>query len=157
MSAVRTNRERISRPAGWLRSTPTLRLLRLSCSTKKLTPRAPGTSPEVMRPRIGSPRTGCSILMMSAPQSPRTVAAEGTNPQSATSIRRIPRRMSSIRAGHSLRLRDDAQVGLQGLPPAGELLLGVLVGERRDDDHVATVLPVHRRRDAVLVGELERV
>ena len=43
MSAVATSRSSRSRPASaLLRSMPTLRLLRLRCSTKKLTPRAPG-------------------------------------------------------------------------------------------------------------------
>src|SRR5262249_43555338 len=69
---------------------PTLRLLRLPFSTKKLCPFAPGMIPELIKPRSGSPRTGCSILMTSAPQSASTVPAPGTKNHSATSSIRTP-------------------------------------------------------------------
>src|SRR5262249_17500195 len=65
-------------------------------------PDAPGMSPEVTRPRIGSPKRGCSIFTTSAPQSPRTVAAEGTKPQSATSSTRIPASTSLIVVARSV-------------------------------------------------------
>src|SRR2546427_3113891 len=69
---------------------PTLRFCRPSCSTMKLRPDAPGIMPPVIRPRIGSPCRGCSILTASAPQSPSAVPAEGTKPQSATSTACTP-------------------------------------------------------------------
>src|SRR5258706_15889606 len=131
-----------------------LRLLRLSCSTKKFTPCAPGTRPEVTSPRIGSPRSGCSILMTSAPQSPRTVAAEGTNPQSATSISRMPSRICSIRARRSLRLRDDAQIRLRGLPAGRVDFLGFVIADGAGNDDLVAALPVHRGRDLVLRRQL---
>ena len=51
----------------------------------------------------------------------------------------------------------DPQVGLERLPALRELRLGVLVGDGGDDDDVLAVLPVHRRGDPVVGGELERV
>src|SRR4029453_15334466 len=98
---------------------PMLRLLRPRCSTKKLRPDAPGIRPDVTRPRIGSPKRGCSILTTSAPQSPSTVAAEGTKPQSATSTTRMPASTSRIvvRSVETVELRrvracdEDAFVG----------------------------------------------
>ena len=39
-------------------------------------------------------------------------------------------------------LLDHPQVGLLGVPAVGELRLGVLVGDRRHDDHVLALLPV---------------
>src|SRR5262245_22494326 len=89
-------RSRSDRPCGCRRSSPTLRLCRPRCSTTKFRPDAPGISPLVTSPRIGSPVFGCSILMISAPQSPNTVAAEGTNPHSATSSTRIPDSTASM-------------------------------------------------------------
>src|ERR1019366_476997 len=56
-----------------------------------------------------------------------------------------------------LRLRHDSDVGLRRLPALRILLLGVLVGHRAGDDHVLAMLPVHRSRDLVFGGELERV
>src|SRR5262245_14156260 len=97
-SAPATRRSSRARPSACPRSVPTLRLLRPRCSTKKLRPEAPGISPEVTSPRMGSPKRGCSIFTISAPQSPRTVAADGTKPQSATSITRTPARTSAMAA-----------------------------------------------------------
>ena len=54
-------------------------------------------------------------------------------------------------------MRHDAQVGLGGFPAAGELRLGLLVGDGRDDDHVLALLPVHWRRHLMLGGELKRI
>src|SRR2546428_287854 len=65
---------------------PTLRFCRPSCSTMKLRPDAPGIMPPVIRPRIGSPWRGCSILTTSAPQSPSAVPAEGTKPPAARAV-----------------------------------------------------------------------
>jgi Ca2+:H+ antiporter len=59
--------------------------------------------------------------------------------------------------GRLLGLRSQAQVGLQRFPALRELPLGLLVAHRRHDDDVLTLLPVHRRRHPVGVGELERV
>ena len=46
----------------------------------KLTPPVSGMKPEVTSPRCGSPVTGCSILMTSAPQSASTAPAGGHEP-----------------------------------------------------------------------------
>src|SRR4051794_4184061 len=43
-----------------------------------------------------------------------------------------------------LRLRDGPEVGLVRLPAAGEFLLRSLVAERRSDDAVVALVPVHR-------------
>src|SRR3546814_13128930 len=55
------------------------------------------------------------------------------------------------------RLLHHAQVGLLLFPAAREHLLGLLVVDRRHDDDVLALLPVHRRRHLVLGGELQRV
>ena len=52
------------------------------------------------------------------------------------------------------RLRHDPDVGFR-LPPALRILLpGVVVADRAGDDHLFTLLPVHRGGDFVLGGEL---
>src|SRR5262245_57650490 len=57
----------------------------------KLTPPAPpGSRPDVIRPRCGSPPTGCSTLMTSAPQSTSAAPPDGMNIQLATSMTRMP-------------------------------------------------------------------
>ena len=53
-----------------------------------------GMTPLEARPRMASPRSGCSILMTSAPQSARTAEAAGTKVCSATSRMRTPSMMS---------------------------------------------------------------
>ena len=68
-----------------------------------------------------------------------------------------PRRPGRGVALLHLRLRHDSDVGLRRLPALRILLLGVLIGHRAGDDHVFAILPVHRSRDLVLGGELERV
>src|SRR5262245_46252058 len=50
-----------------------------------------------------------------------------------------------------------AQVRLDGGPALGEQLLGLVVGDGRADDDVLAVLPVRRRGDLVLGGELQGV
>src|ERR1700687_3264966 len=90
MSEVSTSLYNTSRPRSVPRSTQRLRLLRVPLSTKKLWPLAPGMMPELIRPRRGSPRVGCSILITSAPQSANTVPAPGTKNHSAASINRTP-------------------------------------------------------------------
>jgi hypothetical protein len=79
-----------SSPRGLPRSMPTLRFPRFDCSIMKLTPPVGGKNPEVTNPRCGSPVTGCSILMTSAPQSASTAPPDGTNHHWATSITRTP-------------------------------------------------------------------
>jgi hypothetical protein len=51
----------------------------------------------------------------------------------------------------------DPDVGPRCLPALRILLLGVLVAHRAGDDHVLSLFPVHRSRDLVFGGELERV
>src|SRR3982074_491354 len=54
-------------------------------------------------------------------------------------------RKEAVRAALAklLRLGDDTKIGPGGLPAAGELLLRILVGNRRNDDHIVAWLPVH--------------
>src|SRR6185312_9970833 len=61
------------------------------------------------------------------------------------------------RRASGLRLRHDADVGLGGFPSIGVFLLGGLVVDRRGDNHILALLPVHRRRYRVLGGELQAV
>ena len=49
-----------------------------------------------------------------------------------------------------VRLRHDPNIGLGRLPAGGELLLGRLVGDRGNDDHILTLLLVHRSGHLVL-------
>src|SRR5262249_56091357 len=49
-----------------------------------------------------------------------------------------------------IRLGGDPEIGLQGLPALRELLLGLLVGDGGDDDHVLALPPVDRPRHAPL-------
>ena len=76
-------------------------------------------------------------------------------PQAARPVR--ARKPLPPRAVELLRLLDHAQVGLDRLVALRVLLLRVLVGDRAGDDHVLALLPVHRRRDLVLGGELHRI
>src|SRR5262245_27980723 len=62
----------------------------------KLTPPVGGKNPAVTSPRCGSPVTGCSILITSAPQSASTAPEDGTNHHCATSITRTPASTCSI-------------------------------------------------------------
>src|SRR5436305_15124432 len=56
----------------------------------------------------------------------------------------------------SLRLGDDADVRLRGLPVA-EDLLGLVVGDGAGDDDVLALLPVHGCGHLVVGGELQGV
>src|SRR6516164_708275 len=108
-SDVSARRYSSSSPPGVARSRPTLRFPRLGCSIMKLTEVGPlGTSPEVMRPRCGSPVSGCSTLITSAPQSQRTAPAEGTKVQEATSSTLTPSSTPLIIHLRSRHLADDA-------------------------------------------------
>src|SRR5215813_10930808 len=61
------------------------------------------------------------------------------------------------RAARFAGLRHDTQVGFERLPAIRELLFGLLVRDRGNDDAVAALLPVCRRSNAVLRGELQRI
>src|SRR5262249_29990130 len=63
----------------------------------------------------------------------------------------------TARVPSALRLRHDADIGLRRLPALRPDLLGVVVAHRARDDDVVALLPVHRRRDLVLGGQLQRV
>ena len=72
---------------------PTLRLPRLGPSKigEKLLPFMIASTPRtVVRPRCPSPRSACSTLITSAPQSARIAPAAGTNVNWATSSTRTP-------------------------------------------------------------------
>ena len=56
-----------------------------------------------------------------------------------------------------LRLRNDPQVRLGRLPAVRILGLRLVVAHRPGDDHVLAALPVHRRGDLVLRGQLQRI
>ena len=60
--------------------------------------------------------------------------------------------------GLSVRLRRQTQVRRDGLIAFGEAFLDfVFVLDRRHDDHVIPVLPIGRRCDFVVIGQLQRV
>src|SRR5207249_1670047 len=80
----------------------------------------------------------------------------GFNTSSAatfSAIKMVSRRGTAPLSG----LRDDADVGLRRLPTLRVSLLRLVVRDGARDDHVLAALPVHRRRDLVLRGELHRV
>ena len=56
-----------------------------------------------------------------------------------------------------LRLRNDPQVRLGRLPAVGKLLSRVLVRDRREDDHILALLPVHWRCHLVAGRQLARI
>src|SRR3954454_6261364 len=85
---------RMSSPSGERRSSARLFLPRFECSSSACTSPAMFTTPVAARPRIASPRSTCSILMISAPQSASSADAAGTNVCSATSRTRTPARMA---------------------------------------------------------------
>src|SRR5436190_540202 len=80
----------MSSPSGDARSRPRLCLPRLECSSRTCTPSPSETTPLWARPRMASPRSTCSILITSAPQSASSAEAAGTNVCSATSSTRTP-------------------------------------------------------------------
>src|SRR5207244_4635033 len=67
---------------------------------------------------------------------------------------RIPRATTARRL---LRLRGQAEIGLERPPAVRALRLRLLVAHGGDDDDVLALLPVDRRGPAVLVGEPPRV
>src|SRR5580700_6250438 len=80
----------MSRPSGVVRSSATLRLPRLECSSSAWTSPPIDTTPVAARPRMASPRSVGSTLITSAPQSANSAEAAGTNVCSATSRTRTP-------------------------------------------------------------------
>src|SRR6185437_1268299 len=80
----------MSRPSGVFRSSARLRLPRLECSISGWMSPVMGITPVAARPRMASPRSAGSILMISAPQSASSAVAAGTNVCSATSRTRTP-------------------------------------------------------------------
>src|SRR5262249_24873261 len=57
----------------------------------------------------------------------------------------------------SARLWHDPQIRLWRLPALRILPPGILVADRTGDDHILALLPVHRRRDSVLCGQLHGI
>src|SRR5262249_57336279 len=89
---------------------------------------------EVTRRGMGSPKRGCSIFTISAPQSPRTVAADGTKPQSATSITRTPARTSAMAASVQM-----IELGRVRAGDKASLLVGHVLEVL--DEHLARLRP----------------
>src|SRR5205823_7997591 len=54
-------------------------------------------------------------------------------------------------------LRHEPEVRLDGFPAAREFLFRSLVAERRHDDHVVAIFPIHRRRATVVRRQLQRI
>ena len=55
-------------------------------------------------------------------------------------------------------MRRQTQVGTERSPALRKALFQLgLVGERGDDDDFAAVFPVGRRRDLVIIGQLQRI
>src|SRR5436190_671328 len=119
----------------------TPRFPRFGCSSMKLMPLTAGTSPDVTSPRTGSPLTGRSTLMTSAPQSASTAPAAGTNHHSATSITRTPSRTPPT-TGWGSTPRDLRPAGLLGAASGGAVrgLGDVEPGLRRAQPQVAQAL-----------------
>src|SRR5262249_1533609 len=128
-----------SSPCGFDRSMPMLRLPRLLCSINTWTFVA-ATTPVWARPRIASPRSACSTLITSAPQSASTAEAAGTKVCSATSRMRMPFITSSM--GGPLR------VGIGKLAPAAREAECLLRDDAAHDLGRPGVDP-RRRRDPV--------
>src|SRR6187401_2478144 len=56
-----------------------------------------------------------------------------------------------------LRLGNNPEVRLDRLPAAGILLFGFLIGDRRNNDHIIALLPVHRGGHLVRGRQLHRI
>ena len=119
----------------WLLSASSTRRTRIrpTSSASRASSRASTWSLSARRRSSSTAWSSCPIFM-----------APGARPTSSSSSKRS-------------KMLDDAQVGLGRFQPAGIQLLRVFVGDRAGDDHVVALLPVHRRRDLVLGGELHRV
>src|SRR5262245_53070258 len=137
-SARRASSSSTSLPSGTDMSRPMLRLPRLACSMFGLGSPSTRSGPVWRRPRCGSPVTACSTLITSAPHSPSTAPADGTNPYMATSRTRMPSR--GLTAISSSRKRSSADhrregLGLQELFESGAAHLpadaGLLVAAER--------------------------
>ena len=71
--------------------------------------------------------------------------------------RRGSRRAAATAAASRCRMLHHAQIGALLVPALGEEFPRLLVGQRRNDDDVLTLLPVHGRRHLVPVRELQGV
>ena len=103
---------------------------------------------------------GVETVMVRYPREGHGLARAEAHRGSHRAQRRLVR--EALRPGEAfelvpIRLRSHPQVRLDRLPTLGELLLRVLVRDRRHDDHVLAVLPVDGSRHLVLRGQLERI
>ena len=127
-SAVSHSFSTAARPSGCWTLIATDFLPWLGCSMKKLTASGPpGTSPEAMRPRWGSPPSGRSILRTSAPHSASTAPAAGTKVQAASSTTRIP--SIGFIASSSLAYRGAVQLGFSSMNTPTDIAPDVLARE----------------------------
>ena len=108
------------------------------------------------RSRLRRSRTAVSIASWLRPN--RRHSANATRALGPFGRRGALRRLYLVlRNAELLRLRNDAQIGLGRFPAGRVFRLGLLVGNRRRNDDVLTLLPVHRRGDNVLRRELDRI
>src|SRR5438132_8475197 len=105
-----------------------------------------------------TPTSGRAATAAGWPCRPTSLAAEQRSPAGGSDESHRPSAvLSRARLSDLLRLGDRAQVGLHRLEAGRIGLLRLVIGDGRDDDDVLTLLPVHRRGDLVLAGELARV
>src|SRR5580704_13505935 len=102
--------------------------------------------------------TSFEVLAMSTSVEPRRRYAAISMPARGSNMQRArPRPRSGIGLSALLRRRHDPDIGFRRLPALRIELLGLVVGHRAGEDDVLALLPVRRRRHAVLGGELQRV
>src|SRR6478735_4545769 len=135
---------------------PTLRLPRLGCSINGCRSGSSWKPPMLMKPRWVSPRTGCSTLMTSAPQSARMAPAAGTKVNCATSRTRTPSitliksalPVATLVGNQTLgtiedRVKDEVEVDVVGCADPVPLLRHL--GDQRHGRLVDQLVPVGRR------------
>ena len=144
----RRNRDWVSRPLPRIvRSVPAA-----PSSWRRRPPHRRGASVELNQAFAGG-RTDESLLLRLASSSPVYVARIEENPR-ARSRREVDIDPAPTMS-RSVRLRHDPNVWLGRLPTVGIDRLSLVVGDRSGDDHVVALLPVDRRRHAVLRGQLQ--
>src|SRR5205085_1401772 len=117
--------------------------------------------PPAAPPAGGGPTTPTTSVRESSRDRERPSGEAGAGNREAHAPASSRKRTGAPAGGRArrslLRLRDDAQVGLERLPAGGKLLLRLLVGHGGRDDDVLARLPVNRRGDRVLRRQLAGV
>src|SRR5665213_2318799 len=157
-SEVATSLWRMANPSSVVRSSARLFLPRLECSRRTWTSLGTMASPVDASPRMASPRSTCSILMTSAPQSDSSAEAAGTKVCSATSSTRTPCMTALIGGLPCLQHGRDGGASWSRLSAAGDVPEGDVAVEcalpRHAEDPLADHVARHLGRPTADGGDL---